>query len=266
MNNPLISVIIPTYNDAFWIEEAIASIQHQTYANTEIIVVNDGSTEPKTLAILHELENKGIQVLHKSNGRMSAARNYGIKAAKGSIIACLDCDDYFHPSFFEKAVYILANSPQVGVVTSYIQLFGTYTKTARPRGGNKFNFLFNSECPACCIFKKEAWEKAGGFDESMILGYEDWEFFIRVTQLNYEVAVIPEKLLFYRQTNKSTLANHTEPNREKIVRYIVEKHKDWYTEQLIQLITQKEVLYKKSRIAYPDIIQMIKDRIFKKYK
>ncbi|MGL1204143.1 glycosyltransferase family 2 protein, partial [Vibrio parahaemolyticus] len=49
MNNPLISVIIPTYNDAFWIEEAIASIQNQTYSNTEIIVVNDGSTEPKTL-------------------------------------------------------------------------------------------------------------------------------------------------------------------------------------------------------------------------
>jgi glycosyltransferase involved in cell wall biosynthesis len=265
MNNPLISVIIPTYNDAFWIEEAIASIQNQSYTDVEIIVVDDGSTELKTLSILQEIANKGIQVLRKSNGRMSAARNFGIKAAKGNIIACLDCDDYFHPSFFEKAVHILQHNPQVGVVTSYIQLFGTYTKTARPRGGNKFNFLFNSECPACSIFRKEAWEKAGGFDESMILGYEDWEFFIRVTKQNFEVAVIPEKLLFYRQTTKSTLANDTEPNREKIVRYIVEKHKDWYTEQLIQLITNKEVLYKKSRIAYPDIIQMIKDRLFKKY-
>jgi len=265
MNNPLISVIIPTYNDAFWIEEAIASIQNQTYTNTEIIVVNDGSTDAQTLTILQQLTDKGIQVLHKTNGRMSAARNYGIQAAKGTIIACLDCDDYFHPSFFEKALDILSTQSHIGVVTSYIQLFGRYKKTARPRGGNRFNFLFNSECPACSIFRKVAWEKAGGFDETMVLGYEDWEFFIRVTKLDWEVAVIPEKLLYYRQTTKSTLANHTEPNREKIVRYIVEKHKDWYAEQLIQLISTKAVLYKKSRIAYPDILQMIQDRFFKKY-
>jgi glycosyltransferase involved in cell wall biosynthesis len=265
MVNPLISVIIPTYNDAFWIAEAISSIQKQSYSNTEIIVVNDGSTDTKTLAILQQLADEGIQVLHKTNGRMSAARNYGIQVAKGTIIACLDCDDYFDPSFFEKAINILSIKSNIGVVTSYIQLFGTYSKVARPRGGNRFNFLFNSECPACSIFRKEAWEKAGGFDETMVLGYEDWEFFIRVTKLNWEVAVIPEKLLFYRQTTKSTLANHTEPNREKIIRYIVEKHKDWYTEQLIQLITAKEVLYKKSRVAYPDILQMIQDRLFKKY-
>lgn len=265
MSNPLISVIIPTYNDAFWIQEAIDSIKNQDYSNTEIIVVNDGSTDSSTLAILCGLEEAGVKVLHQKNGRMSTARNAGIQIARGSIIACLDCDDYFHPSFFSKALSLLEANENTGVVTSYIQQFGEYTKTAYPRGGYSKSFLFSNESPACSIFRKICWEKVGGFDEAMKLGYEDWEFFIRVTKYGFGVEVIREKLLFYRQTKKSTLANDTEPNRKKIIQYMLNKHKDWYIDQLVELINDKEVLYTKTRISYPNIIHMIKDRITKKY-
>ena len=131
---------------------------------------------------------------------------------------------------------------------------------------NAFNFLFSNQCPACSMVRKSVWDQVGGYDETMKLGYEDWEFYIRITKLGLEVHVIPEYLLYYRQTQKSTLKNFTHPNRAAIIEYIVEKHKDWYAACLVKLIDNKEVLYTKSRIAYPTIWKMLKNRLLGKYK
>ena len=265
LQDPLISVVIPCFNDGAYLPETISKLKEQTYTNFEIIVVNDGSTDKATLDVLNELSSKGVLVLHKANGRMSSARNHGVQYAKGSIIAALDADDYFDPSFFEKAVKILNQKEEVAVVTSHIQLFGDFNKVAKPRGGNAFNFLFSSECPACAIVRKSCWDEVGGYDEAMTLGYEDWEFYIRITQKGWYVEVIQEKLLYYRQTAESTLKNDTVPRRQEIINYIIEKHKDWYIENLKKLVANKQVLYTESRIALPTIFTMLMNRIKKKY-
>ncbi len=262
---PLISVVIPCYNDGKYLPETIAHLKKQTYQHFEILIINDGSTDPSTLLVLKTLSTQGITVLHKENGRMSSARNLGVKHAKGSLIAALDADDYFHPSFFKKAIQVLNQKENIAVVTSYIQLFGEVNKVSKPRGGNEYNFLLSNQCPACAMIRKSCWDTVGGYDESMTYGYEDWEFYIRITQQGWNVHVIPEKLFFYRQTKKSTHNNDTLPHREEIISYIVDKHKDWYTEKLKELITNEEVIYKNSRISYPIIGEMIKNRITKKY-
>jgi len=241
-------------------------LRKQTYKNFEIIIVNDGSTDTTTLQILYELEKQDIRVIHQPNGRMSSARNAGVKEAKGSIIAALDADDYFHPTFFEKAIKVLKEDENIAAVTSYIQMFGETNKLSRPRGGNQENFLFSSQCPACAIVRKKCWDEVGGYDEQMILGYEDWEFYIRVTQKDWTVFVIPEPLLFYRQTKKSTLKTHTLPNAFSIIDYIVNKHSDWYLNEIKKLILNKEILYTESRISFQNIWKMLKNRLFKKYK
>ncbi len=262
-----ISVIIPCYNDGKYIEETIHKLKEQTFAAHEIIVVNDGSTDEYTLKVLADLDKASlVKVLHKENGRMSAARNYGVKHAKGNIIVTLDADDYFDNSFFQKGIAILQNEPTTGVVNSYIQFFGNKTDKSKPRGGNAFNFLFSNQCSACAMIRRTAWEQVGGYDESMTLGYEDWEFYIRITKANWQVHLIPEFLLFYRQTDKSTLKNQTHPNREKIIAYIVEKHKDWYAQCLTELIDQKQVIYTESRISYQTIWKLLKNRLIGKYK
>ena len=262
-----ISVIIPCYNDGKYIQETINKLKEQTYAAKEIIIVNDGSTDAYTLELLKVLDNDPlITVLHKENSRMSAARNYGVKHAKGDIIVTLDADDYFDNSFFQKGIAVLQNEPTTGVVNSYIQFFGNKTEKSKPRGGNAFNFLFSNQCSACAMIRRTAWEQVGGYDESMTLGYEDWEFYIRITKANWQVHLIPEFLLFYRQTDKSTLKNQTHPNREKIIAYIVEKHKDWYALCLTELIDQKQVIYTESRISYQTIWKLLKNRLIGKYK
>lgn len=264
-SNPLISVVIPCYNDGTYLPETIAHLQKQTLQDFEVIVVNDGSTDAQTLAILAELPKGKIKVLHKENGRMSSARNWGVKHAKGSLIAALDADDYFDPTFFEKAVAVLEKEPNTAVVTSYIQLFGEMHKTSKPRGGNEYNFLFSNQCPACAMVRKSCWDAVGGYDEAMLNGYEDWEFYIRITQKGWTVHVIKEKLFFYRQTQKSTHKNFTLPNRAKLVDYIVEKHKDWYIQKLKELITGEAVVYRNSRISYQLIAEFMKNRFTSKY-
>jgi glycosyltransferase involved in cell wall biosynthesis len=263
--NPFISVVIPCYNDGTYLPETINKLKEQSYTNFEIIVVNDGSTDQVTIDVLNQLSGNGVTVLHKENGRMSSARNHGVNHAKGSIIAALDADDYFDPSFFEKAIKILDSKPEVGVVTSHIQLFGDFKQVARPRGGNAFNFLFSSECPACAIVRKSCWDEVGGYDEKMKMGYEDWEFYIRITKEGWLVDVIQEKLLFYRQTAGSTHKNDTIPNRQELINYIIDKHHDWYIENLKKLVADKQVLYTDSRIALPTIFKMLMNRLKKKH-
>jgi glycosyltransferase involved in cell wall biosynthesis len=261
-----ISAIIPCYNDGIYLSEAITSLKAQTYKPVEIIVVNDGSNDPETIRILSEVPDDLVKVLHKKNGKLAAARNYGIQHARGELIATLDADDHYHPSFFEKAVKVLAAQPKTGVVTSYVQMFGEEKLLMRPRGGDELNFLFGNECPACALYRRECWEEVKGYDESMVLGYEDWEFYINITKRGWNIHVIPERLFFYRQTKKSMHRNETLPNKAELVDYIVTKHSAWYLDKLKGLITKQQVLYTESRIAYPRILKMIRDRLTGKYK
>ena len=116
------------------------------------------------------------------------------------------------------------------------------------------------------MVKKTVWDEVGGYDEAMKMGYEDWEFYIRIAQKSLNVHVIPEHLLFYRQTSKSTLANDTIPNRAALINYIVDKHKDWYLDNLKTLIDNKEVIYTENRVSFQYIWKFIKNRITKNYK
>ena len=171
---PLISVVIPCYNDGAYLPETVGWLKKQTLQDFEIIIVNDGSTDPVTLQVIETLAQQNIRVFHKKNGRMSSARNFGVENANGTFIAALDADDYYDPSFFEKAVAVMNKQPQTAVVTSYMQLFGEIRKVAKPRGGNQYNFLFSNQCPACAMVRKSCWVSVGGYDEAMKNGYEDW--------------------------------------------------------------------------------------------
>lgn len=267
-NNKLenfISVVIPCYNDGIYLEETLLHVKKQSFQDYEIIIVNDGSTDPFTLDLLSKIDPEMATVLHKENGRMSSARNFGVKHAKGNIIVALDSDDYFEGSFFEKGLKVLEENPEVAVVTSYMKMFGKDNKISKPRGGDQYNFLFSSECPACAMVRKSCWDAVDGYDESMTLGYEDWEFYIRITQQNWTVHVIKEVLFFYRQTEKSTHKNKTLPNRNNIIAYIVNKHQVWYTRMMIELIAEKKVIYTDRRTPYSLIFKFLKDRLLSTY-
>jgi glycosyltransferase involved in cell wall biosynthesis len=241
----LCSVIIPCFNDARYLPEALASVQSQTHQKLEIIVVNDGSTDKDTLALLQQLPPY-IQVIHQENSGLAAARNKGIDHSNGEVIVTLDSDDRFEKTFIAKAVGVLQQQTATGVVSSWVQEFGASTKIWRAGAVDDESFLIENRIVACCAFRRQCWIDAGGYDEAMRHGLEDWDFWIRVTQKGWKVHVLKEPLFFYRKKAQSMLVSDTKPRMMELLAYMFEKHRAWYDARLQKAIAEGTLLNKKT--------------------
>ena len=146
----LISIVIPVWGDYYcYMKECLQSVEAQTYKNYEVILV----------------ENKTD---------LSSARNEGIRKAKGEWILPLDIDNTIAPDFLEKTV------GQGDIVATYQQWFEQSRDIYDPGYDLELkDFLLGNKVDAGSLFKKEIWEKVGGYDEDMKQGWEDWEFWIR---------------------------------------------------------------------------------------
>jgi hypothetical protein len=121
----LLSVVIPYYNMGKYIRECVQSIKESTYPDIEILIINDGSTDAESLAVLKQLEQtKGIKVYNKPNEGLADTRNYGASMATGDWLAFLDADDMVTPDYYEKALRILKHYKNVFFVGSFVQYFG----------------------------------------------------------------------------------------------------------------------------------------------
>jgi glycosyltransferase involved in cell wall biosynthesis len=226
---PLVSIIIPCYNDEKYIVKSINSALAQTYENKEIIVIDDGSNEI-TKTLLRELKSQVEKLITQDNKGAGAARNIGIQNCSGEFILNHDSDDLFDPTFCEKAVAHFQSSNSIKIVTCHTERFNSkgvidelILKSSSLKDFLRFNCAMGSS-----MFKKKDWLEAGKYDESRLLnGYEDWEFFIRILKHGGISYVIPEKLFFYRVKEYS---NSSQANKRKyeILKYIYSKHKDLY--------------------------------------
>ena len=227
-NKPIISIIIPCFNDAQYIEQAINSALKQTYPNKEVIVVDDGSNA-ETKAVLKKLVPKITKLITQQNKGQSTARNVGIKEAKGDYILVLDSDDYFEPTFCEKAMTVFESRKDVKLISSFINklIDGKSIDIFKSHGGDISQFLSNNQATGSCMFIKSEFKRVSGYDESMRNGFEDWEFYIRLLKdggINY---VIPEPLFNYRLRKDSTTSKANKIKYE-LLQYIYLKHQDLY--------------------------------------
>lgn len=235
-NNYLLSIIIPCYNNPGTIATAVNSAVKQTYSNKEIIVVDDGSNR-ETKEVLATLKSSIDILLTQENKGPSAARNKGIERASGRYILVLDADDYFEPDFAEKAIEVLESNSQCKLVTCYGRWFELDKKSVihRPAGGGINKFMYQSAAFGSTLFRKKDWERIEGYDEEMKIGFEDWEFYIRLLKDGGQAYVIPEILFHYRNTKNSrnSLANI---KKYEIWEYIFLKHKDLYIQDYERMI------------------------------
>ena len=123
-----ISVVIPAYNQAEFLREAIQSVLDQTYANFEIIVVDDASPDHTSEVVMQFDDPRVNLVAHVENRGLPASRNTGIRAARGELIALLDADDYFHPEKIETHVNYLENHPEIEFPHTELKLFSQKLK------------------------------------------------------------------------------------------------------------------------------------------
>ncbi|QTA84459.1 glycosyltransferase family 2 protein [Desulfonema magnum] len=239
---PKISVIIPCYNQGQYIDEAVESVLSQPYQDVEIIIVNDGSTHEFTKRILKNYDKPKTRVIHTDNKGLASARNTGIKQATGEYILPLDADDKIRPHYLKKASELLDNNPNVGVVYPYAQFFGEKDGVWEFPEFDPKRLLLHNFIVACSVYRKEIWEACGGYDPEMRIGYEDWEFWIRVMKKGWQFHLIREVMFDYRARSGSMVtACGTPENRRFLIRYICNKHRELYVENLDYVISEKDV-------------------------
>lgn len=238
---PLVSVIVPCYNSGDTLSRTIDSIVNQTWVNTEIIIVNDGSTDEATNELLNNLATKPkIMIYSQSNKGLASARNSGIRISKGEFIIPLDSDDWLTNNAIRIMFDTYMNSNVNSVVFSDIQLQGA-RGIVKTTFCNSFEQLFSNQLPYCMFFPKIIFEKFGGYDENLRLGLEDWEFNIRLISSNLEFIKLNEPVLNYNVSSSGMLKSMTMKSYSTIWLYISKKnHTNYGLKRLYDLYRENK--------------------------
>ncbi|TSC56822.1 MAG: family 2 glycosyl transferase [Parcubacteria group bacterium Gr01-1014_18] len=201
-----ISVIIACFNYGRFIEEAIESVLESTFQDFEIVVVDDGSTDPETIRVLDALDHPRIRLVRQKNQGLAMARNNGIEASFGEYFLPLDADDKIAPTMLEKFVAVLETRPDVGFVYSWIQFFGDENRVFKTQDADLSILREENICCGCSLVRKEAWREVGGYVPGLY-GYEDWNLWITLVENGWLGVSIPEILFYYRRHGKTMLAD-----------------------------------------------------------
>lgn len=213
---PTCSVIVPAFNAERYVGQAIESALAQTHSDTEVIVVDDGSTDA-TASVIKRFGPQ-VRCIQQRQSGPAAARNTAVRAANGDYIALLDADDYWLPRRLERMIACLESRPSIGFATS--NAFLVYGDTASPdlyygrlprchfRNHDQafwitqYNFVFTST-----VVRKRLFEKYGDFD-GLTSPSEDWDLWTRFLIGGETVTLVPEVLAYYRIRPGSLTTNN----------------------------------------------------------
>jgi glycosyltransferase involved in cell wall biosynthesis len=231
-----ISIIIPCYNHGHYLEEAIQSIHEANNGQEiEIIIVNDGSTDAFTIQKLQELDETDVIIIHKQNAGLSAARNTGIQNSSGTLILPLDADNKLSEIGLSAPLNVFNQHPEIGIVYGDRLLFGVQTKQIEVGDFNLQKLMLGNYIDACAMFKKEIWENVSGYDEQMLTGWEDWEFWLHAAFKGSIFYYLPQVLFSYRVVTNSMVhnLNKSKQKSDDIILYISKKHNQYFGPQYV---------------------------------
>ena len=258
-----VSVVIPCFNDGQYLQEALSSVMDQTYTNIEVIIVNDGSTDQMTIEILHALKSYGWKVLDLSiNAGPSVARNRGIDIAQGRYILPLDADDKIAPTYIEKAVNILQEHAEIGIVYCEAEYFGLQTGRWELPPYSFPEILIANMIFASAMYRKADWQTVNGYNENMIHGNEDYDLWLSFLELDYQVYQIKETLFSYRIKKKSRTTKFL-TNYKNILNTFVQgfhNHKKLYESNIEvffdKIMKQEELIVEKNHQIQEQRLQL----------
>lgn len=230
-----VSIIIPCYNQANYLPEALESVVKQSFTDWECIIVNDGSNDntcPVARSLISKYTDKKIRLINQKNSGLANARNTGMKASTGKYMLPLDADDLLHPEMLHKTVSLLEQYREIAIAYTDVKYFGQSNKIVqsgeydfqRLRAQNHLNY--------CSLYRKEAWIAVGGYNPNMAMGYEDWDFWIGCGEKGFYGRRIPEPLFLYRVKESSMYTNALRHHSELTAR-IVLNHPNLYSANII---------------------------------
>ena len=227
LTEPEVSVVIPVFNDVQYLEETLASVYEQTHPSWEIIVVDDGSSDPDSLRFLDKLDRPRLRLIRQENKGLPGARNTGMTQARGKFLVPLDSDDELGPEFMARMLAALENQPQAAYAHCYARLHHDIDAIWIPRPFNPYWQLINNGVVGCVLLRKDAWAGVGGYDETMTKGNEDWELWLRLMAGGWDQAQVPEVLFRYRKHGVS-MSVVTEGQFEEGRRMVRDRHPELY--------------------------------------
>lgn len=227
---PLVTIVIPCFNYGRYVRDAVRSALSQTLIDLEVIVVDDGSTDIETLHVLNTLKAEGIPLISQRNLGLPAARNAGVRRAKGKYVCCLDADDMIEPTYIEKAVALLECRPDVGFTYPWPRRFGQGEGIWENPEYDFLELLERNILNHPAVFRRQAWKDARGFWDKLREGYEDWEFWIHLGIHGYPGARIPEPLFLYRKHGPSMI-DRAVAKHDALVARIRHRHRRVYYNQ-----------------------------------
>ena len=198
--NPVVSVIITTYNRAIYLKRAIKSVISQTFKNFELIIIDDCSTDNTEQVVNSITDDRIIYFKHKTNLGVHQARNNGIQMARGEFIGFLDDDDEWLPNKLKKQVELFKKLPkEFGIVYSgyLVSLNGKIVSKMMPKfKGDCRDYLlrFNILATSTALVRRSCFDKVGFFE--YMISIEDWDMWIRISEY-YKFDYVPEALSIY---------------------------------------------------------------------
>ncbi|MEG4398154.1 FkbM family methyltransferase [Microcoleus sp. N9_B2] len=263
----LVSIIIPCYNHANLLREAVESVVNQTYQNWECIIVNDGSTDDTsnfTNYLIQLYPQKALRLIDKPNTGPADSRNVGVQNSSGKLILFLDADDKIHPKFIEECVEVLSAKPNVGFVYTDVQHFGANCDLVNHGDFEPNKFLRDNQAPATSLFRKEIYEQVGGLKKVMKLGCEDWEFWISAYEKGWLGDRLPQPYLYYRQhgdgSSRTQKMAGERPKLDLMRATIVRLHSQLYKPEEVRW--SEQILQQHGNLIADELAQVIKPEQF----
>lgn len=187
--SPAVTVIVPTRDRACYLGEAIGSVLGQTFADLELLVIDDGSTDD-TRGVVGAIDDGRVRYMHQESSGISAALNRGLRSARGRYVARLDSDDVWTPDMLATLVPVLESHPEVGVAYARGQAMDANGRVLPNLQGLPERFPGDSlrslvyddaTCNVALVARRECFERAGLYDEEL-LSSEDWDMWLRVAR------------------------------------------------------------------------------------
>ena len=250
MSSPLVSIIIPLYNQGDYIKEAIESVRSQTYPNWELIIMDDGSTDNggQIVQDFARIDSR-INLFRQNNSGPSVARNECISRSNGKYILPLDGDDKIGAKYLEKAVDYLENNADCKLVYCLAEKFGEENGIWNLPDYEYDKLLWNNMIFCTAMYRRSDYNMTNGYNPNMVFGYEDWDFWLSLISPQDNVHKINDVLFFYRIKSVSRNITMLRNNYKESVRQIFKNHPSLYKDYINDtILLHNELEYKNLEI------------------
>jgi GT2 family glycosyltransferase len=241
VTTPTTSFIVTCHNLGAYLGETLDSVSAQTVQDFETVIVNDGSTDGATCRLLADLSRPRTRVVHIERRGLPGARNAGARQAVGCYLCMVDADDILEPTYLERSLQALESRPDLAFASHWLRAFGDETWDWTPTDCGFPALLHANTLNGAALIRREMFDRVGGFDETMVDGCEDWEFWIRVVEAGFQGAIVPEFLFRYRRRADSmSRSMHAVPGMAALYRQLVDRHPDAFAGHIVALLANRD--------------------------